>query len=115
MRAPWYRDIQSAEIPEFTTPEGVTARVIAGASHGVDGAMQREITEPLYLDLAVSSRRDASRRRCRRSHNAFVYVYRGGVADRRHARAGAADGDSQERRRQRWRGAARATQRRARC
>src|SRR5665811_1830726 len=30
MRAPWYRDIQSAEIPEFTTPEGVTARVIAG-------------------------------------------------------------------------------------
>ena len=31
MRAPWYRDIQSAEIPEFTTAEGVTVRVIAGA------------------------------------------------------------------------------------
>src|SRR5438874_9764060 len=51
MRAPWYRDIKSAEIPTFTTPAGVTVRVIAGASHGVDGAVQREVTEPLYLDL----------------------------------------------------------------
>ena len=30
MTAPWYRDIQSAEIPQFTTPDGVTVRVIAG-------------------------------------------------------------------------------------
>ena len=51
MRAPWYRDIQSESIPEFTTAGGVTVRVIAGASHGVAGAMQRETTEPLYLDL----------------------------------------------------------------
>src|SRR5512147_1778042 len=53
MRAPWYRDIQSADIPEFTTPEGVKVRAIAGRSHGVDGAMQRETTEPLYLDLEL--------------------------------------------------------------
>ena len=53
MRAPWYRDIQSAEIPEFTTLEGVKVRVIAGRSHGVDGAMQREVTDPLYLDLEI--------------------------------------------------------------
>ena len=32
MRAPWYRDIQSEEIPEFTTAEGVRVRVIAGAA-----------------------------------------------------------------------------------
>ena len=88
MRAPWYKDIQSAEIPEITTAEGVTARIIAGASHGVQGAMQREDTEPLYLDLhfpalpvhpahpaagaSFSQPLDAS-------HNAFVYVYRGSV------------------------------------
>ena len=88
MRAPWYKDIQSAEIPEITTAEGVTARIIAGASHGVQGAMQREDTEPLYLDLHFPARPvhpaypaagatfsqplDAS-------HNAFVYVYRGSV------------------------------------
>src|SRR5664279_2616627 len=28
MRAPWYRDIQCAEIPEFTTRDGVKVRVI---------------------------------------------------------------------------------------
>src|SRR5881398_1831191 len=30
MTDPWYRDIQSETIPEFTTPEGVTVRAIAG-------------------------------------------------------------------------------------
>src|SRR4051812_49240013 len=53
MRVPWYRDFQAADIPEVTTPEGVKARVIAGRSHGVEGAMQREVTEPLYLDLEL--------------------------------------------------------------
>jgi redox-sensitive bicupin YhaK (pirin superfamily) len=78
MRAPWYRDIQSAEIPEFTTPEGVKARVIAGASHGVDGAMARDTTEPLYLDLELPA--GASFEQVLpATHNAFVYVYRGGV------------------------------------
>src|SRR6478752_4179939 len=42
MRAPWYRDIQSTEIPEFATADGAKVRVIAGRSHGVDGAVQRE-------------------------------------------------------------------------
>ena len=76
MMAPWYKDIQSESIPEFTTPEGATVRVIAGSSHGIPGAMQREITEPLYLDLhlddgAVFSQAMAA------EMNAFVYVYRG--------------------------------------
>src|SRR3954463_13131095 len=45
LRPPWYRDIQSADIPEFTTVDGVKVRAIAGRSHGVEGAMQREVTE----------------------------------------------------------------------
>ena len=79
LRAPWYRDIQSAEIPEFTTEEGVKVRVIAGKSHGVDGAMQREVTEPLYLDLEL---RDGASftQRLPATHNAFVYVYRGAIS-----------------------------------
>ena len=76
MRAPWYRDIQSAEIPEFSTPEGVTVRVIAGASHGVVGAMQRETTEPLYLDLHLTAGASFAQA-LPASFNAFVYVYRG--------------------------------------
>jgi redox-sensitive bicupin YhaK (pirin superfamily) len=76
MSAPWYCDIQSDTIPELRTPEGVTARVIAGTSHGVAGAVQREATQPLYLDLHF----DAGSRFAQvlpAGHNAFVYVYRG--------------------------------------
>lgn len=76
MCTPGYRDFQSSDIPEFTTDDGVTARIIAGASHGVQGAMQRDITLPLYLDLHFTQ---ASQfiQLLPASHNAFVYVYRG--------------------------------------
>ncbi len=82
MRAPWYRDIQSDAIPEFTTPEGVTVRAIAGTSHGVAGAMQRDVTEPLYLDLHFAPGA-TFRQALPAAHNAFVWVYRGalGVGD----------------------------------
>lgn len=76
MQAPWYRDIQSADIPEFVTPEGVTARVIAGVSHGIAGAMQRETTEPLYLDLHLPAGTSFTQA-LPPEFNAFVYVYRG--------------------------------------
>ena len=77
MNPPWYRDIQSADVPEWHGP-GVTARVIAGHSHGVTGAMQRDGTEPLYLDLHLEP--DASfEQPLPEGHNAFVYVYRGAL------------------------------------
>jgi redox-sensitive bicupin YhaK (pirin superfamily) len=78
MRAPWYRDIASAEIPEFTTPDGVVVRVIAGRSHGVDGAMQRETTHPLYLDITLPAGA-AFAQALAPQENAFVYVFRGEV------------------------------------
>jgi redox-sensitive bicupin YhaK (pirin superfamily) len=78
LRAAWYRDIQSSEIPEFTTPEGVKVRVIAGRSHGIDGAMQRETTEPMYLDLEMPAGAGFAQA-VPASHNAFVYVYRGAL------------------------------------
>ncbi len=78
MREPWYRDIQSQEIPEFRTEAGVQVRVIAGKSHGVAGAVQREHTEPLYLDihLPAGARFEQA---LPEAHNAFVYVYRGAL------------------------------------
>jgi redox-sensitive bicupin YhaK (pirin superfamily) len=78
MRAPWYRDIQSAEIPEATTDSGVKVRVIAGRSQGVDGAMRREVTEPVYLDVAIPAGATFSQA-LPASHNAFVYVFRGAI------------------------------------
>ncbi|HEX5356564.1 MAG TPA: pirin family protein [Aquabacterium sp.] len=78
MSAPWYRDIQSDAIPEFSTDAGVKVRVIAGESHGVQGAMQREATQPLYLDLYLPD--EASFEQILpATHNAFVYVYQGGL------------------------------------
>ena len=75
MTAPWYRDLQSAELPEWQT-QGVTARVIAGASHGVVGAVQRAGTEVLYLDLHLDAGA-VFEHALPPEHNAFVYVYRG--------------------------------------
>ncbi|WP_088279277.1 pirin family protein [Ideonella sp. A 288] len=78
MNAPWYRDFKATDLPKFTTPQGVAVTVIAGSSHGVDGAVTREATEPLYLDLHLGA---GSRfeQPLPAGHNAFVYVYRGAV------------------------------------
>ena len=77
MNPPWYRDIQSDDVPEWRDG-GVTARVIAGSTHGVQGAVQRDGTEPLYLDLHLEAGA-AFEQPLPESHNAFVYVYRGGL------------------------------------
>lgn len=74
---PWYRDIQSSEIPEFKT-ENAKVRVIAGTSHGVPGAMQRAVTEPLYLDIHFEGP-GTFKQALPAGANAFVYVYRGEV------------------------------------
>jgi quercetin 2,3-dioxygenase len=74
MRDPWYRDIQSADVPEWRGA-GVLARVIAGSTHGVQGAVQRDGTEPLYLDLHLDAGASFEQP-LPESHNAFVYVYR---------------------------------------
>ena len=77
MKAPWYRDIQNAEVPEWRG-EGVLARVIAGATHGVQGAVQRDGTEPLYLDLHLDAGASFEQP-LPGSHNALLYVYRGSL------------------------------------
>jgi redox-sensitive bicupin YhaK (pirin superfamily) len=56
----------------------VTVRVIAGASNGVLGAMTREVTEPLYLDIDLPADSLFSTT-LPATHNAFIYVYRGEV------------------------------------
>ncbi|MDH0864973.1 pirin family protein [Mitsuaria sp. GD03876] len=77
MRDPWYRDIASAEIPELALP-GATVRVIAGESHGVAGAVQRDATQPTYLDIHLEPGASFEQA-LPAAHNAFVYVYRGAL------------------------------------
>lgn len=76
MSEPWYRDIPLEEVPRFTLDDGVTVQVIAGHTHGVDGAVQRAHTEPLYLDLEIPAGVTFDQP-IPAGHNAFVYVFRG--------------------------------------
>ena len=78
MQAPWYRDFQDAQLPKLVTPQGVAVTVIAGESHGVKGAVTRDITQPLYLDLHLPAGAQFAQP-IAPAHNAFVYVYRGEV------------------------------------
>jgi redox-sensitive bicupin YhaK (pirin superfamily) len=75
MKAPWYRDFGAADLPRFTAG-GVTATVIGGESHGVAGAVTREATEPLVLDLWLEPGARFEQP-IPPGHNAFVVVYRG--------------------------------------
>jgi len=65
-------------VPVVTLDCGVKLRVIAGQARGVAGAVQRPTTEPLVLDIVLPAGQtfDAA---LPAGHNAFVYVYGGGV------------------------------------
>ncbi|MBB5609925.1 MULTISPECIES: pirin family protein [unclassified Janthinobacterium] len=78
MCTPWYRDFASEEIPRYTTDTGVTVQVIAGDSHGVTGAMQRAVTEPVYLDIDLPAGSSFDQP-LPQGHNAFLYAFRGEV------------------------------------
>ncbi|MBB2919090.1 pirin family protein [Cupriavidus alkaliphilus] len=79
MTAPWYRDLPAAEIPTVGLEHGATVRVLAGASHGVAGAITRPVTEPVYLDVELPAGQDFAQA-LPAGHNAFIYVYRGEVS-----------------------------------
>jgi redox-sensitive bicupin YhaK (pirin superfamily) len=74
MTAPAYRDIAPASVPEATDAAGVRVRVIAGASHGLVGAVTRPKTEPIVIDLTIppGASFDAE---LPAGHNAFAYVF----------------------------------------
>jgi len=78
MMAPWYRDFKAADLPSFTTEQGVQVTVIAGTSHDVRGAVTRDATAPLYLDVHLPAGAQFEQP-LPAGHNAFVYVYRGAV------------------------------------
>jgi redox-sensitive bicupin YhaK (pirin superfamily) len=79
MREPWYRDFNGDEVPVFTTAEGVKVKVIAGSSHGVAGAVQREVTAPIYIDIDMPAGASFSQT-LPEGHNAFIFTYRGAVS-----------------------------------
>jgi len=77
MCEPWYRDFAATEIPTLIW-QGGRARVIAGELGQTPGAVQREQTEPLVLDLALDAGTHFEQV-LPVHHNAFVVVYRGAL------------------------------------
>ena len=78
MAAPWYRDFANQDLPRFVSPNGVAVTLIAGQSHGVTGAVNRDGTQALYLDLHMPAG-TRFEQPLPAAHNAFVYVYRGEI------------------------------------
>ena len=78
MDQPDYRDIPSHAFPVFETPEGHLIKVLIGRYEGLDGLVQRPITEPLLLDVhcAASNPIEIS---IPSTHTACLYVYEGAV------------------------------------
>ena len=71
-------DFAADDLIRFTTSSDVKATVIAGESQGVKGAVTREATAPLVLDLQLPA---GSRfeQPLPVDHNAFIFAYRGCV------------------------------------
>ena len=79
MNAPWYRDFKARDLPKYVNSDGVAVTVIAGHSHGVTGAVTRDASAPLYLDIHLPGGARFAQA-LPAAHNAFVYVYRGEVS-----------------------------------
>lgn len=76
MTEPWYKDYQNPNLPKYTNDNGVVVTIIAGQCHGVAGAVQREHTEPLYLDVQLPADQTFDAQ-IPVGHNAFIVVYDG--------------------------------------
>ena len=83
MKPAGYRDIQPAQIPLVTLPDGGEVKVIAGSvsvgEERIDGPIQGLTTEPLYLDLHLPAGASFTQP-LPDAHNAFVYAYEGSVS-----------------------------------
>jgi len=78
MCEPDYRDYPAEAVPLYTDA-GVQVRVVAGHSHGVAGAVQRPVTEPLVLDIRLAAGARFAQP-LPPSHHAFVAVHDGELA-----------------------------------
>jgi redox-sensitive bicupin YhaK (pirin superfamily) len=78
MSEPWYRDIPMEDVPKVTLDSGAIVQVIAGSAHGVAGAVQRDGTQPIYLDIELPAGA-THEQALPAGHNAFLYVFRGEV------------------------------------
>ncbi len=75
MSEPAWADIAPEDVPQFTA-QGYQVKVIAGSWSNVDGPIQREVTQPMILDVLVDEAQSLSFD-IALGHHAYCYVYEG--------------------------------------
>ncbi len=76
MMDPRYREVKRDDIPQATTAEGATVRVVCGEVAGVRGPVREIVTEPEYLDVSIPAR-STFRHPVKAGHTVFAYVFEG--------------------------------------
>ncbi len=76
MTQPRYQEIPSKVIPEITTEDGTTIRVIAGHVAGIEGAVTGISVKPTYLDVRIPAGASFTHP-VPQGHTAFAYVFEG--------------------------------------
>lgn len=75
MSEPDWADIAPKDVPQFTA-QGYQVKVIAGSWSNVAGPIQREVTQPMILDVLVDEAQSLSFD-IALGHHAYCYVYEG--------------------------------------
>ncbi|WP_408950509.1 pirin family protein [Lysobacter sp. Hz 25] len=79
MTEPKYQEFAPDRIVQLRPADGVEVKLIAGRVGEVSGPIAQPATDPVYLDIALDA--DAQwEYELPEGHNAFVYVYEGGIA-----------------------------------
>ena len=78
MSDPRYQEFAPERIPQVEPAEGVSVKVIAGSVGDVSGPIVQPATDPLYLDTTLAGG-SQWRYALPAGHNAFAYVFEGGV------------------------------------
>ena len=76
MRAPWYRDIPAAEIPQFDAGEGATVKLISGRWNAYAGPAPERATELFMADVSAPAQ-SAMTIPVPSGHAAFAYLIQG--------------------------------------
>ena len=76
MMDPRYREVKSYQIPEISTKDGVTIKIICGEAQGTRGPVPDIVTDPAYLDVTVPARTEFLHP-TRPGHTVFAYVIEG--------------------------------------
>jgi redox-sensitive bicupin YhaK (pirin superfamily) len=78
MTDPRYQEFAAERIPQVQPAQGVSVKVIAGSVGDVSGPIVQPATDPLYLDITLAPG-GSWQYTLPAGHNAFAYVFEGGV------------------------------------